>query len=79
MRICQLIYRFLKLCAKDNETNKFYVAQWISHFFDQMMVTTERNDLKVSTTIQELIAKNEALLERQISKGTIKKIVETLD
>ena len=47
------------MCAKDNETNKFYVAQWISHFFDQMMVTTERNDLKVSTTIQELIAKNE--------------------
>lgn len=25
-RICQLIYRILKMCAKDNELNKFYVA-----------------------------------------------------
>jgi len=25
-RICQLIYRLLKHCAKDNEYNKFYVA-----------------------------------------------------
>ena len=38
-RICQIIYRILKLCAKDNELNKFYVAQWISHFFDQSMNT----------------------------------------
>jgi hypothetical protein len=33
VRICQLIYRILKLCAKSNEFNKFYCAQWISHFF----------------------------------------------
>lgn len=26
VRICQLIYRLLKHCAKDNEFNKFYVA-----------------------------------------------------
>ena len=25
-RICQLIYRILKMCSKDNELNKFYVA-----------------------------------------------------
>ena len=47
VRICQLIYRFLKLCAKDNEYNKFYIAQWIAHFFDQSMITTEQNDLMV--------------------------------
>ena len=34
IRICRLIYRVLKFCAKDNELNKFYVAQWISHFFE---------------------------------------------
>lgn len=33
VRICQLIYRILKLCSKDHPHNKFYVAQWISHFF----------------------------------------------
>jgi len=26
IRICRLIYRVLKLCVKDNEHNKFYVA-----------------------------------------------------
>ena len=41
VKICQLIYRLLKHCAKDNEYNKFYVAQWISHFFDQSMATVE--------------------------------------
>ena len=33
IRICKLIYKILKYSARDNELNKFYVAQWISHFF----------------------------------------------
>jgi hypothetical protein len=32
-RVCQLIYRLIKHTVKENEFNKFYSAQWISHFF----------------------------------------------
>jgi hypothetical protein len=77
VRICQLIYKFLKLSAKDNPLNKFYVAQWIPHFFDQVMITNENNDLSVQATIQELIFKNKKLLDNQINESTIEKIVVT--
>jgi len=40
-RVCQLIYRLIKHYVKDNEFNKFYAAQWISHFFHQNMMTTD--------------------------------------
>lgn len=76
VRICQLIYRFLKFSVKNNEANKFYVAQWIPHYFDQTMITTAQNDLKVSDTIQELITKNKSLLDT-ITESTIRKIIET--
>ena len=53
--ICKLIYRILKHCSKDNEDNKFYVAQWISHFFDQSMITDDNNNLMADATITELL------------------------
>jgi len=58
VRICQLIYRLLKHAAKDNEFNKFYVAQWISHFFDQSMMTSDENNLMAELTITELLTDN---------------------
>lgn len=58
IRICRLIYRVLKLCAKDNEHNKFYVAQWISHFFEQSMMTNEDNNMYAQFTVTELLANN---------------------
>ena len=75
IRICRLIYRLLKHCAKDNELNKFYVAQWISHFFDQSMVTTEENNLQAESTITELLTNNKPLLDKQINTTTIRKII----
>ena len=77
MRICQLIYKFLKLSAKGNDLNKLYIAQWIPHFFDQVMITNENNDLNVQYTISELIFKNKKLLDTQINESTIEKIVVT--
>ena len=76
VKICQLIYRLLKHCAKDNEYNKFYVAQWISHFFDQSMATVEQNNLKADMTIEELLENNKQLLDKQINTATIGKIVQ---
>lgn len=75
-RICQLIYRILKMCAKDNELNKFYVAQWISHFFDQSMSTQEENDINSEATITELLNNNKTLLDKQINTATIRNIVK---
>ena len=74
-KICQLIYRFLKFCAKDNELNKFYVAQWISHFFDQSMNTQDHNDIFSEATIAELLNNNKTLLDKQINTATIRNIV----
>jgi hypothetical protein len=67
-RICQLIYRLLKHCVKENEFNKFYVAQWISHFFHQSMMCTEINNLKADSTISEILNDNKLLLETQINE-----------
>ena len=64
VRICKLVYRLLKLCAKDNEHNKFYVAQWISHFFQQSMMTNENNNLAADSTVTELLMNNKQLLDK---------------
>ena len=66
-KICQLIYRIMKHCARDCESNKFYVAQWISHLFHQSMMTDDYNDLKAEFTITELLANNKKLLDKQIN------------
>jgi hypothetical protein len=52
----------MKLAAKDNPYNKFYVAQWIPHLFDQSMIITKENDLHVTQAISELLTNNVALL-----------------
>lgn len=57
-RICQLVYRILKHTAKDNNSNKNYIAQWIDLFFKQAMVTTEKNTFMAETTITELLSNN---------------------
>lgn len=57
-RICQLIYRTLKHCVNDNRDNKFYVAQWISHFFHQSLLTTDENNLCAEDTITEILNNN---------------------
>jgi len=75
-RICQLIYRILKMCAKDNEINKFYVAQWISHFFDQSMNTMDENNIMSEATIVELLNDNKSLLDKQINTATLRNIVQ---
>ena len=75
-RICRLIYRILKLCSKDNEHNKFYVAQWISHFFDQSMMTNEQNNMLAQDTITELLDNNKQLLDKQIKTQTIRNIIQ---
>ena len=76
-RICQLIYRLLKHCVKDNEFNKFYVAQWISHFFLQSMTTTDKNNLMAEFTISEILQNNKQLLDKQINPTVIENIVIT--
>jgi hypothetical protein len=76
IRICRLIYRVLKLCAKDNEHNKFYVAQWISHFFEQSMMTNEDNNMYAQFTVTELLANNKQLLDKQINTQTIRNIIQ---
>lgn len=64
------------MCAKDNELNKFYVAQWISHFFDQSMNTQDINDIFSEATIAELLNNNKTLLDKQINTSTIRNIVQ---
>lgn len=76
VRICQLVYRILKLCSKESDHNKFYVAQWISHFFQQSMMTSEQNNLFAQQTISELLLNNKHLLDKQINTSTIKNIVQ---
>ena len=63
-RVCQLIYRLIKHCVKDNDFNKFYAAQWISHFFHQSMMTTVKNDLMAEQTIGEILKNNKPLLDK---------------
>ena len=63
-RVCQLIYRLLKHSVKDNDFNKFYVAQWISHFFYQSMMTTKENNLYAEDTIEEILRNNRQLLDK---------------
>lgn len=62
-RICQLIYRMLSHCVKDNAMNKNYVAQWIDLFFTQAILTTEENSFKAEKTIADLLEDNQMLLE----------------
>jgi hypothetical protein len=50
--------------VKDNEFNKFYVAQWISHFFLQSMTTTDKNNLMADATISEILQNNKQLLDK---------------
>jgi hypothetical protein len=64
VRICQLIYRILKLCAKNSIQNKFYIAQWISHFFHQSMMANENNNLMADSTVNELTKNNKQLLDK---------------
>lgn len=64
------------MSAKDNELNKFYVAQWISHFFDQSMNTQDTNDIFSESTIAELLNNNKTLLDKQINTSTIRNIVQ---
>mmetsp|Transcript_11845 Transcript_11845/g.18234 ORF Transcript_11845/g.18234 Transcript_11845/m.18234 type:complete len:401 (-) Transcript_11845:5665-6867(-) len=75
-RVCQLIYRLLKHCVKDSEFNKFYVAQWISHFFHQSMMTTDKNNLMAEGTITEILDNNKQLLDKQINDTVIRNIVD---
>mgnify|MGYP001949571700 CR=1 FL=1 len=63
-RICQLIYKILKHSVKDNEFNKFYVAQWISLFFHQTMITTHKNNMMAEHTITEILDNNKQLLDK---------------
>lgn len=77
-KVCQLIYRLLKHCVKDNDFNKFYVAQWISHFFYQSMMTTDENNLFAEDTIEEILRNNRQLLDKQINMSVIKNIVDNL-
>ena len=76
IRICRLIYKVLKLCAKNNQPNKLYIAQWISHFFTQSMQANENNTMNAQETISELLNNNKALLENGINESTIENIVE---
>jgi len=55
------------MCAKNNEHNKFYVAQWISHFFEQSMMTNDENNMYAQYTVTELLANNKPLLDKQIN------------
>lgn len=75
-KVCQLIYRLIKHYVKDNEFNKFYAAQWISHFFHQNMMTTDSNNLLAETTTNEILNNNRPLLDRQINPQVIKNIIE---
>lgn len=77
-KVCQLIYRLLKHCVKDNNFNKFYVAQWISHFFYQSMMTTDENNLFAEDTIEEILRNNRQLLDKQINMQVIQNIVNNL-
>ena len=75
-RVCQLIYRLIKHCVAENDFNKFYAAQWISHYFHQSMMTTVKNDLMAESTIGEILKNNKQLLDKQINATVIGNIVE---
>ena len=75
-RVCQLIYRLIKHTVKDNEFNKFYAAQWISHFFHQSMMTTDKNNLMAEATTNEILLNNKQLLDKQINTTVIRNIIE---
>lgn len=75
-RVCQLIYRLIKHTVKDNEFNKYYAAQWISHFFHQSMMTTDKNNLMAEATTNEILLNNKKLLDKQINETVIRNIIE---
>jgi hypothetical protein len=62
--------------VKDNEFNKFYAAQWISHFFHQNMMTTDKNNLFAEETTNEILNNNKLLLDKQINTQVIRNIIE---
>jgi hypothetical protein len=66
-----MIYRLIKHFVKENDFNKFYVAQWISHFFHQSMMTT----VNLMAPIEEFL-NYKLLLDKQINTTVIKNIVE---
>jgi len=57
----------IKHYVKDNEFNKFYAAQWISHFFHQNMMTTDANNLYPEENTNEILNDNKPLLDKQIT------------
>ena len=77
-KVCQLIYRLMKHTVKENDFNKFYAAQWISHFFFQSMMTTDENNLFAEDTIEEILRNNRLLLDKQINMQVIQNIVNNL-
>lgn len=62
--------------VKDNDENKFYAAQYIDLFFNQAMITHEKNNFQAEKMITELLRDNKTLLDKQITTETIKNFIE---
>ena len=75
-RVCGLINRLLKHIVLDYRLNEEYVAQWIELFFNQLMNTGEGSDDYSESTITAILGNNKKILDSQISKDDIVKIIE---
>jgi hypothetical protein len=74
-KITWLIYRVLKHAVLDNETNEEYLAHWLNLFFEQAMEVSEDNNIMAEGTITATITNNRQLLDKRITKNTIKGLV----
>lgn len=75
-RVCGLINRLLKHIVQDYRLNEEYVAQWIELFFNQLINAGEGSDDYSESTITAILGNNKKILDSQISREDIVKIVE---
>lgn len=75
-KICRLCYRVLTHSVQDYELNEEYVAQWIDLFFDQAMSTGEHTNIYAEPCIEAILTNNKKLLDKQITKETIDRIID---
>ena len=75
-KICRLCYRLLTFSAKGYTLNEQYVAQWIEMFFEQALQTGEDNNIFAEPAISDILTNNKKLMDKQITKRTIERIID---